>query len=358
MSVELSDLRQQITPQQIIDLLARYGNSQYDERENHIIFPTICHNPIGTEASMKLYYYKDSYTFHCYTECGESFDIFELIRRIKSLNKLGDCGEDFYTIVLEIANFINYNVHQQYAGEYISEIDIYEDNDNRIQLKEYDKNVLDVFRWYPTPEWLNEGISEETMRKYNILYYDYHNKIIIPHYDIDDRLIGIRARTLDEEEAAKYGKYGPVRVQDTMYRHSLSLNLYGINKNKNDIKDLKTAIIFEGEKSILKYNDLYDYNISVASCGSSLNLKQLHILVKQLNVQNVILAYDKEFTDFNTQDATTYYQKLKRICDKYKNYCNFYFLYDFHNLLDLKDSPIDKGKEVFEQLLKDRIEVR
>ena len=248
MGIELSELKQQITPQQIIDLLAHDGNDNYDERENYIIFPTICHNPIGTEASMKLYYYKDTYTFHCYTECGESFDIFELIKRIKSLNKLGDCGEDFYTIVLEVATFVNYNIHQQYIGEYVSEIDVYEENDNRIQLKEYDKNVLDVFRWYPTPEWLNEGISEETMKKYNILYYDYHNKIIIPHYDINDRLIGIRARALDEEDVKKYGKYGPVKVQDIMYRHPLSLNLYGINKNKNDIENLSTAIIFEGEQ--------------------------------------------------------------------------------------------------------------
>ena len=358
MGIELSELKQQITPQQIINLLAHYGNDNYDERENYIIFPTICHNPIGTEASMKLYYYKDTYTFHCYTECGESFDIFELIKRIKSLNKLGDNGEDFYTIVLEVANFVNYNIHQQYIGEYVSEIDVYEENDDRIQLKEYDKNVLDVFRWYPTPEWLNEGISEETMKKYNILYYDYHNKIIIPHYDINDRLIGIRARALDEEDVKKYGKYGPVKVQDIMYRHPLSLNLYGINKNKNDIENLSTAIIFEGEKSNLKYNDLYDYNISVASCGSSLNFKQLQILIKQLKVQNVILAYDKEFENFNTKESLAYYQKLKHICDRYKNYCNFYFLYDFHNLLELKDSPIDKGKEVFEQLLKDKIEVR
>lgn len=84
----------------------------------------------------------------------------------------------------------------------------------------------------------------------------------------------------------------------------------------------------------------------------------MQILIKQLKVQNVILAYDKEFENFNTKESLAYYQKLKHICDRYKNYCNFYFLYDFHNLLELKDSPIDKGKEVFEQLLKDKIEVR
>ena len=146
------------------------------------------------------------------------------------------------------------------------------------------------------------------MKKYNILYYDYQNKIIIPHYDIDNRLIGIRARTLNEDDALKYGKYGPVKVQDTIYRHALSLNLYGINENQKDIQDLSTAIIFEGEKSVLKYNDLYDYNISVASCGSSLNFKQLQILIKQLSVRNVILAYDKEFEAFKSKEVIAEYQ--------------------------------------------------
>ena len=45
-------------------------------------------------------------------------------------------------------------------------------------------------------------------------------------------------------------------------------------------------------------------------------------------------------------------------CKKYANYCNFYFLFDFKNLLQLKDSPIDKGKEIFEELMKNKVQVR
>ena len=113
-----------------------------------------------------------------------------------------------------------------------------------------------------------------------------------------------------------------------------------------------------GEKSVLKFNDLYDYNIAVASCGSTLNLKQVEILIKKMGVEDIIVAYDKEFTDFASKKAEEYYEKLSVLCKKYSNYCNFYFLFDFNNLLRLKDAPIDRGKKVFEKLMKNKIKVR
>lgn len=113
-----------------------------------------------------------------------------------------------------------------------------------------------------------------------------------------------------------------------------------------------------GEKSVLKYEDLYEKNIAVASCGSNLNYRQIETLIKDLKVKNIIIAYDKEFEKFASKEGINYYNKLTKICNKYNNYCNFSFLFDYDNLLGLKDSPIDKGKEVFEKLMKNKIEVR
>ena len=67
---------------------------------------------------------------------------------------------------------------------------------------------------------------------------------------------------------------------------------------------------------------------------------------------------DKEFDKFNSDRAKKYFYKLKNMCEKYKNYCNFSFIFDFNGLLEEKDSPIDKGKEIFEQLMKERVEVK
>lgn len=355
MKINLQELKEKLTKEQIIKLVLGLGADRYEERENFIIFPTICHNPIGADASMKLYYYIESCTFHCYTECSENFDIFDLFRKVKEVN-----GEDFnfYETIYVIADLVEYNFFSATTQEsYISNTDKFKTN-NEIELQKYNKGILNVFREYYTVEWLDEGISARAMKKFNILYYDYRNKIIIPHYDIEGNLIGIRGRSLDLEEIEKYGKYAPIRVENTLYRHPLSFNLYGLYENQENIKKYRTAIIFEGEKSVYKYDDMYDVNIAVASCGSSLNYHQVEILVKDLNVENIIIAYDKEYDNFASEEAIKYYNKLQKICEKYSNYCSFSFLFDFDNLLSKKDAPIDKGKEVFEKLLRNKIQVR
>lgn len=38
------------------------------------------------------------------------------------------------------------------------------------------------------------------------------------------------------------------------------------------------------------------------------------------------------------------------MCSKYKNLCEIGFIYDNQNLLKLKDSPLDEGKETFIKL--------
>ena len=43
---------------------------------------TICHNP-PHQGSMKLYFYSNTNLFKCYTQCFETFDIFELLIKIK-----------------------------------------------------------------------------------------------------------------------------------------------------------------------------------------------------------------------------------------------------------------------------------
>ena len=44
----------------VINLLLSLGADRYKETADAIIFPTICHNIDAAEASMKLYYYKNT----------------------------------------------------------------------------------------------------------------------------------------------------------------------------------------------------------------------------------------------------------------------------------------------------------
>ena len=52
-----------------------------------------------------------------------------------------------------------------------------------------------------------------------------------------------------------------------------------------------------------------------------------------------------------------YFKKLKKITKMLSSYFTVNIVIDFDDRLELKDSPTDKGKEVFEQLLQDKITI-
>ena len=81
--ISIRDLREQLSDEMIKDILAQYDVSPVTETEDYIIFPTCCHNLKG--GSPKLFYYKNTRLFYCFTECNETFDIFTLLRKMHKL---------------------------------------------------------------------------------------------------------------------------------------------------------------------------------------------------------------------------------------------------------------------------------
>jgi DNA primase len=223
-----------------------------------------------------------------------------------------------------------------------------------IQLPEYNKGALDTFiRRYP-PEWLNDGISREAMDKFDIRYSISQNKIIIPHRDIDGRLVGIRGRALNDWEIENVGKYMPVKLEQTWYKHPLSMNLYGLYENKAIIKKQKICYVFESEKSVLQFESFNMPHCAVAVCGSQFNKYQLNILLKHCAPSEIVICFDSE----ENEGETKYFDKLYALCKKYTQYCQFSFVYDRLGLLGKKDSPSDKGEETFKKLIEKRVRVR
>ncbi len=334
----------------IIQLMFQLGATNHIETETHIIFPTICHNPHSEEASMKLYYYKNTHIFTCFTECG-NMNIFQFLRHYYQTRGISyDWYEDIYSVV------VNCSVSKDFEGLVDSRVTYKERFAGRAQreLPEFPKGVLDVFtKFYPT-EWLNDGITKDAMDKFNILYSISQNKIIIPHYDLNGRLVGIRGRALNEYEIENYGKYMPVKLENTWYKHPLSLNLYGIDKNLDNVKENGVCFLFESEKSVLQLESFERPNCGLAVCGSAFNKYQLNLLMKHCRPKEIVICFDNE----EKPNSSNYFDKLWGIGKKYSNYCNFSFIYDRKNLTNEKDSPTDRGEEVFEELLKRRIYVK
>lgn len=182
----------------------------------------------------------------------------------------------------------------------------------------------------------------------HIHYNPVNGSIIIPHFDQNDRLIGIRQRTLVQEDEI-YGKYRPARFQNQLCNHPLAFNLYGLNVAKDNINSLRTAIVVESEKSVLQYISYFGTksNICVAVCGSSLSKYQFQLLL-DCGIEELVIGFDKDFESFDSEDYKKVENKLIKLYYKYNPYINISFLFDKeNNILGYKDSPLDKGKEAF-----------
>lgn len=348
--IDYEQIVKDLKDEEVIRLMYELGADRHEETDNYIIFPTICHNENATEASMKLYYYKDTHLLYCYTEDGP-MSIYKFLENYyKTRNIEYNWGQDILKVVFQCSAATELTTKETIFKQSLK--DKYRKRQS-IQLAAYSPNVLESFvKQYPI-EWLEDNISAGAMDKYNIRYSISQNKIIIPHYDINNRLVGIRGRALNESEIA-YAKYAPVKIEDIVYKHKLSLNLYGLNHNWENIKELGICYIAESEKAVLQSELFGEKNCTVAICGSSLNIYQIKLLMQHCQPKEIVLCLDKE--ELPGEDK--YFYKLWDMCSKYKLYTNMSFIYDRENLLNLKDSPFDRGRNIFNKLLEKRVKVK
>ena len=356
-----AELKAKLTTEQITQFVSvglEAGDYKTDN-EGNFIFRTRCHNAPG-EGSYKLYYYPESMMFHCYTECSASFDIYGLISKV--------CDCDFYQAFLTLQRYFGYDIFNGFEEKVVTltpDWDILQrlDNDKtRVEsekLPAIQENILELFGGPAVPyEWLKEGITAQAMLKFGIRVDTGNWKIIIPHRDIDGRLIGIRGRSFDEIDLENGRKYMPICVEGHVYKHPLGHNLYGLFENKETIRRLKKVVVFEAEKSVLLCEGYYPgNNYSVACCGSSLSTEQIDLLLG-LGVEKITLAFDRENDlDRNSVLTKSYESKLLKIIQPFAKYMDTNVVFDYNGLVGYKDSPADRGKETLERLLSQKIRI-
>ena len=355
------EIKNNLTIDQVASIVAEFGGDPQIQGEV-LVSKTICH---GGE-SRKLYYYDNSHLFHCFTECGESFDLFELVRKIKSREQ----GSEYLLphAIEYVAQYFGYSPTES-SNEKDSNYDLtYIENYDRIsnieiesqivELKEYEDKFLKNLPHPLIEPWLKDNISQDIMDYYEICYDPKNQGIVIPHRDINGRLVGVRERTLIQENAERYGKYLPMKLGNKMYNHPLSFNLYGLYQNKDHIKAIQKAIVLESEKSVLQYGTMFgqDNNITVAMCGSAFINYQAWLLIN-LGVKEIIVGLDHDFMDVKDTKAQMKIRNLKNIHKKYGNYVNISFIWDKEHLTGMKCSPTDCGKDIFLELFKKRINI-
>lgn len=367
MHYDKDTVKNQLTLDQVAEVLVSLGGSQPWMKSGMFMAENICHNLPGESSDFKLYYYDNTKLFRCYTECREAFDIFQLVQKVQQVQYNDDWSlpravahvAQMFGIAGEMEGFEGDKVDDwKMINHYNSIMAKVERSEGKgeVTLEFYESDILERLSFVPIESWLREGITVPAMTKYGIKYYPKDHKIVLPHWDDNSNLIGIRGRTLIKKEAEWFGKYMPIKINGVMYNHPLSFALYGLNFNKSNIKKLKKAIIFEGEKSVLLYESLFgaENNIAVASCGSSISAHQFELL-KACDIDELVIAFDRQFKEIGDKEFELHIKSLKQLANKFNNYVTVSVIHDRHGRLGYKDSPIDCGKATFETLFKERI---
>lgn len=203
--------------------------------------------------------------------------------------------------------------------------------DNYMERYEYSLDKLSV--------WLKEGISKESIDKFQVKYDAFSDRIVYPIRNVNGKIVNIGGRTLDpnwkEKKLRKYCYFFSWGTMNT---------IYGLSENMDSIQDKKEIILFEGCKSVL-LADTWGIHNCGAILTSHLNPNQLCILIK-LGCR-VVFALDKDVRIREDKHI----QKLKQ-------YVNVEFLWDYEDLLNEKDAPVDQGQKVFEHLYDKRLVLR
>lgn len=355
-------IKNSLTPEQIFTLLIALEADPQMKIEC-IVSRTICHNAPG-EGSYKLYYYFNTHLFKCYTDCIEnSFDIFELIIKVKKQK-----GEEWtlYNAITYVINFFSLDFGDYFSGERKELRDwqffqkwekntLYNESKKTIELQTFSDKFLNNFPRPIIVPWSQEGIKKEICDARKICYDPSTHGVIIPHYNINNKLVGVRERTLVKENEV-YGKYRPAIFNGKMYNHPLGYNLYNLNFSKGNIQNIKKAIVFESEKSCLKMASYFgiENDNSVACCGSNLISYQAELLLS-LGVQEIVIALDRQYQEIGDDEWKNWTKKLYNLHYKYGKYVQISYMFDKEYLLGYKDSPIDAGIDVFLELFKKRI---
>ena len=232
--------------------------------------------------------------------------------------------------------------------------------------------TLDRLKWHT-----REGIATEMMQLYQVAYFPKRKTIILPHHNINGEIVGLYERSyLDlrrdvkkEMPDAPYwflmqfprAKYVPLlkderfkKEDDTKTSWSFSniRNLYGLHLAKDSIRETGKAIIFEGGKSVMLARQ-YGYPFAVASHTFGANVNHISMLIEQ-GAKEIILAFDKQYEIIDDLDNQwiLYEKKTREFARKIGKYVNVSRITDLEDepKLNYKDAPIDRGKEIFDEL--------
>ena len=316
-----------------VDLL-EYASQSYDF-ENRNGNRWFCSCPLHVDKTPSLCINAEDNYFHCFS-CGVGGDIISWMKVFEGLS--------FSQAVKKLSQITGIELKDY---EKCESVDYYKKLRSSLNKKHREKERVylkaDSYNRYSKQipvEWVEEGISEDTLRRFNIRIDNDSNRIVYPVYDANFRYICPKGRTrfkdFKEMGINKYINYSKIGAADFFV---------GMKENRDSILKTHKVIVFEGIKSVMKAYDWgYDYCVSAET--STINDEQVKILIK-MGIKDVTIAFDSDVDVKKVIEATKMLRRFTKV----------YIIKDSSGLLGEKEAPVDKGRIVFEKLLDERIEL-
>lgn len=187
-------------------------------------------------------------------------------------------------------------------------------------------------------DWVRQGITERTRKKFKLSYSYKHRRVIIPmRFWLTGELLGFNQRTTVEN----YEEFN-IKKYFITPTYPKALNLYGLYENYDSIQKAGYVVVYEAEKSVLKRDSLND-STGVALSGHTLSDEQVRILIG-LGVE-IVIAFDKDIS----------VEEVRHACEKFKNIRKVSYIQDKWDILSAKDSPADTTNKNYQFLFDNRI---
>lgn len=320
-----------------VNLLDYASQSMEFKHRGNGLYATNC--PLHIDKTPSLMIYSDQNAFHCFS-CGASGDIYTWLQTFEKLS--------FAEAVKKVAEITGTDMSNSKPCQTIAIFkkmkQLKEMNDEKISQRQIlSENYLKNFAEEIPREWVEEGIDPEVMKRYGIRIDVRGNRIVYPVYDGDGNLIAVKGRT-------RYKNFQDIGLQKYKFYQKIgTLDFFvGWQEALPYIQKRNEVYLFEGIKSVMKVA-AWGYENSMSCETSHISDGQIKWLLKH-KIKNIIICFDSDRE----------IKKIKENVKMLRRFTNVYVVIDKNKLLggkDAKASPCDKGCEVFEQLLKDKVKI-
>ena len=345
--LDIAAIKAQITDDDIIAIMDSMGIPLVSANNQYMVFPSCCHHAAWEHHRPKLWFYTDSQRFHCWV-CQFDADIFGMVQKVHGCTFPQAVDYICHTLNINATEVVQDDMRDNWQRDlrrWLPNADI----DEPAELTAYDPDILSAFdHLYPT-EWLEYGITRDSMDKFGIGWYARQACISIPVVQ-NGQLVGVRGRYTRQQDVDK-GKYRPIAMLDgTVLKFSTNQCLYGLDQNKSAIEKCRQVLLFESEKSILKADSWHIHN-ALAVFGSNISKRHIEMLL-ELGVNDVVLCMDSDYRQVGDDDFQFFVAKMRKLAGKLTPYFSTSIVYNNQGYdaykCNIMDLPYDKAMKLYE----------